>query len=325
MAARAARERALAAAALRLLGSRRLLIATNRGPVTFVTAPDGAVRPRRGSGGLVTALSQVGRHVRVTWLAAALSEGDRRVAADPSLGDRWQADRVRLRLVAVERAAQEAAYGVIANPLLWFLQHQMWNLPERPMIDAATLRAWENGYVPVNRAFAEAALRQFPGDPEPRIMLHDYHLYLAAAEIRRRRPRAIISHFTHIPWPPSSLWQTITPAIRSGIVAGLAASDVVGLQTERYAHNFLRCAESFLPDARVDYRARSVTLPGGHVARVRHYPISIDVEVTRGVAASRASRRHAERLLAGSGEQIIVRVDRLEPSKNILQIGRAHV
>jgi len=313
-------ERALGGAARRLLGDRRLLIATNRGPVTFLPSPDGGVRPRRGSGGLVTALSQVGRHVPVTWLAAALSDADRRVAAHPSLADRWQTDdRQRLRFVALERSAQEAAYGVIANPLLWFLQHQMWNLPERPMIDGSTVRAWESGYVPVNRAFAEAALRETPNDPAPRIMLHDYHLYLAAAEIRRQRPRAVISHFTHIPWPPSSLWQAISPAIRTGIVEGLAASDVVGFQTERYAHNFLRCVESFLPDAAVDYRARSVTLPDGHVARVRHYPISIDVEATRRVAASRAAQRRAAQLLAGSGPQIIVRVDRLEPAKNILR------
>jgi len=320
MPASAPGERALRGAAGRLLGERRMLIATNRGPVTFLPAADGGVRPRRGSGGLVTALSQLGQHLPVTWLAAALSDGDRRVAADPSLAERWQTDdRQRLRFVALERAAQEAAYGVIANPLLWFLQHQMWNLPERPMIDAATMRAWENGYVPVNREFARAVLELSPGDREPRIMLHDYHLYLAATEIRRRRPRAIVSHFTHVPWPPSSLWQAITPAIRTGIVAGLAASDVVGFQTERYAHNYLRCVESFLPDAVVDYRARSVTLPDGHVATVRHYPISIDVAATRRVAASRAARRRAAELLAGSGQQIIVRVDRLEPSKNILR------
>jgi trehalose 6-phosphate synthase len=320
MATAAHGQRALAAAARRLLGQRRLLIATNRGPVTFLGTPDGGVRARRGSGGLVTALGQVERHVPVTWLAAAISEGDRRVAANPSLAERWEADdRQRLRFVAIERSAQDAAYGVIANPLLWFLQHQMWNLPERPMIDAATLRAWEKGYVPVNRAFAEAAVRLSRSDSEPRILLHDYHLYLAPAEVRRLRPRAIISHFTHIPWPPSSLWQAITPEIRTGIVAGLAASDVVGFQTERYAHNFLRSVESFLPDAIVDHRARSVTLPDGHVARVRHYPISIDVEATRRVAASRAARRRAEQLLAGSGQQIIVRVDRLEPAKNILR------
>ena len=75
----------LGAAAAKLLGDRRLIIATNRGPVTFTTAADGSLRPRRGSGGLVTALGQVGRHVPVTWVAAAMSEGDRRAAAEPRL------------------------------------------------------------------------------------------------------------------------------------------------------------------------------------------------------------------------------------------------
>ena len=70
-------ERLLAGAARRLLGDRRLLIATNRGPVTFSLGADGGLRPRRGSGGLVTALSQVGQHVPVTWLAAPFSDGDR--------------------------------------------------------------------------------------------------------------------------------------------------------------------------------------------------------------------------------------------------------
>jgi trehalose 6-phosphate synthase len=312
-------ERLLAGAARRLLGDRRLLIVTNRGPVSFGVGPDGALRARRGSGGLVTALSQVGRHVPVTWLAAPMSEGDRRGIAEPRLIDRALPGEMRLRFTPVERASYDAAYGVIANPLLWFLQHQMWDLPARPMIDAGTLRAWSTGYVPVNEAFAHAVLRQTGRDPEPRVMLHDYHLYLAPEAIRRQRPGALLSHFTHIPWPPSSLWQTITPQIRTAIVRGLAASDVVGFQTERYAHNFLRSAESFLPGARVDHRGRRVLLDDGHVAHVRHYPISIDVDATRRVAASQRARRRAEQLRAAAREQVIVRVDRLEPSKNILR------
>jgi trehalose 6-phosphate synthase len=312
-------ERLLAGAARRLLGDRRLLIATNRGPVSFAVGADGALRARRGSGGLVTALSQVGRHVPVTWVAAPMSEGDRQGIVNPALIDRAMDGEMRLRFTPVERAPYEAAYNVIANPLLWFLQHQMWDLPSRPMIDAGTLRAWDTGYVPINEAFAQAVLRQAGRDPEPRIMLHDYHLYLAPAAIRRARPAALVSHFTHIPWPPSSLWQTITPRIRTAIVEGLAASDVVGFQTERYAHNFLRAAESFLPGARIDHRGRRVMLPDGHVAHVRHYPISIDVEATRTVAGSARARRKAEQLLIGTREQVIVRVDRLEPSKNILR------
>ncbi len=316
-----AHEGALADAATRLLGNRRLLIATNRGPVTFATAADGTLRPRRGSGGLVTALSQVGRHVPVTWVAAAMTEGDRRAAADPKLIAKAQPlEDVRLRFAAIDRPAYEAAYNVIANPLLWFLQHQMWNLPERPVIDAAIMRAWENGYVAVNDDFAEAVLAQAPrSDPSPRIMLHDYHLYLAADPIRRARPGAVLSHFTHIPWPPSSLWQVLAPSMREAICRGLVANDVVGFQTDRYTHNFLRSVESFLPDVRVDYSNGTATRPDGHVAHARSYPISIDVASTRRAAASRAARRRREELLGTAREQIIVRVDRLEPSKNILR------
>src|SRR5918995_1691100 len=310
----------LGAAAAALLGDRRLLIATNRGPVTFASGADGKLRPRRGSGGLVTALGQVGHHVPITWIAAAMSEGDRRAAADPKLlrevgGDD---DAVRLRFASVERTAYEQAYNVVANPFLWFLQHQMWNLPERPVIDAALMRAWERGYVALNEAFARAVLTQVRGDRAPRIMLHDYHLYCAAGPIRRARPHAVLSHFTHIPWPPSSIWQTIAPAIREGIATGLLANDVVGFQTERYAHNYLRMVESFVPGATVDYQTSTVRR-GRRTTHVRSYPISIDVDATRRVAGSRVARRRADQLLSGARERVIVRVDRLEPSKNILR------
>jgi len=310
----------LGAAAAALLGDRRLIIATNRGPVSFATASDGSLRPRRGSGGLVTALGHVGRHVPITWVAAAMSEGDRRAAADPKLlrGVAGEGDSVRLRFATVERSVYEQAYNVIANPFLWFLQHQMWNLPERPIIDASTMRAWERGYVQLNEAFARAVLAQTRGDRSPRIMLHDYHLYLAAEPIRRARPGAVLSHFTHIPWPPSSIWLTIAPPIREAIARGLLANDVVGFQTERYAHNFLRMVESFVPEASVDYEARSVS-HRRRTIHVRHYPISIDVDATRRVASSRAARRRADQLMGGTREQILVRVDRLEPSKNILR------
>jgi len=310
----------LGAAAAALLGDRRLIIATNRGPVTFATGADGRLRPRRGSGGLVTALGQVGRHVPVTWVAAAMSDGDRRAAADPKLLRAASDDdeSIRLRFALVDRSVYEQAYNVIANPFLWFLQHQMWNLPERPVIDAAVMRAWQRGYVALNDAFARAVLAQARGDRRPRIMLHDYHLYIAAEPIRRARPGAILSHFTHIPWPPSSIWLTIAPPIRERIALGLLANDVVGFQTERYAHNYLRMVESFVPDAHVDYE-ESVVRRRRRTTRVRSYPISIDVEATRRIASSRAARRRADQLLGGTREQVIVRVDRLEPSKNILR------
>ncbi|TME29961.1 MAG: trehalose-6-phosphate synthase, partial [Chloroflexi bacterium] len=177
----------LEASAKRLLGHRRLILAANRGPVSFSALADGTLRPRRGSGGVVTALSQVSGHVPLTWVASAMSEADRRAAHSPAALDRAMPhEAVRLRFATVPRSVFEGAYNVIANPLLWFLQHELWNLPERPMIDAATMRAWREGYVPLNRAFADAVLAEVPRrDRSPRIMLHDYHLYLAAEPIRR--------------------------------------------------------------------------------------------------------------------------------------------
>jgi len=310
----------LEAAARRLLDGRRLILAANRGPINFSAAADGTLRPRRGSGGVVTALSQVGGQVPMTWVAAAMGEADRRAATDHALLDRaTPGDDLRLRFATVPRSTFEAAYNTIANPLLWFLQHEMWNLPERPMVGSSTMRAWHEGYVPLNRAFAQAVLDEVPrNDRAPRIMLHDYHLYLAAEPIRAARPGAVISHFTHIPWPPSSIWQVMPPVIREAICRGLLANDVVGFHTARYAHNFLRSVESFIPDTRVDYRRQTVAWEGRTVF-ARAYPISIDVAATRHAAASRAARRRAAELLAQSAEQVIVRVDRMEPSKNILR------
>jgi trehalose 6-phosphate synthase len=314
----------LTAAALRLLGERRLILAANRGPVSFSAGADGTLRTRRGSGGVVTALSQVGEHVPVTWVAATMNDAERRAARNPeALARAMPTGRVRLRLASVERTVYMAAHNVIANPLLWFFQHEMWNLPERPMIDAATMRAWQHGYVPLNEAFAEAILREVArDDPEPRVMLHDYHLYLAATAIRRARPDAILSHFTHIPWPSSSLWLLLPPVIREGIVRGLLANDIVGFQTPRYAYNFLRSVETFVPAAHVDFLSRTV-VHDGRPTRVRVYPISIDVAATRRVAASAAVRRRRVELQATSAERVLVRVDRLEPSKNILRGFRA--
>ncbi len=268
----------------------------------------------------MTALSQVGGHVPMTWVAAAMGEADRRAASDRALlAAATPGDDLRLRFATVPRATFEAAYNVIANPLLWFLQHDMWNLPEQPMVGTATMRAWRDGYVPLNEAFARAVLDEVPrGDRQPRIMLHDYHLYLAAEPIRAARPEAVLSHFTHIPWPPSSIWQVMPPTIREAICRGLLANDVVGFHTARYAHNFLRSVESFIPEATVDYRRQTV-MRDGRMTYVRAYPISIDVAATRRVATSRAARRRAEDLLSQAAEQVIVRVDRMEPSKNILR------
>lgn len=295
---------------------------SNRGPVEYHVSREGQLTEHRGRGGLVTALSAVSHYTGVTWIAAALTEGDRRVAQQRTRRDlaaRTPGEQLNSRFVVIPPDAYRKYYDTISNPLLWFLQHYMWNSPITPDIDETTYDAWHSGYVEVNRQFAEAVLQEIAADePKPFVMLQDYHLYLAAGQIRAQAPGAILQHFTHIPWPAAGYWELLPQFMRQAIFAGLCANDIVGLQTRRYAQNFLHACEFALAEAEIDYNAQTVWYRG-HLTRVRAYPISIDVAEVQRVIRSAPARTYQEQLQRLTGSYTIVRVDRVDPSKNILR------
>ena len=70
-----------------------------------------------------------------------------------------------------------------------------------PNIDPGLHHAWDDGYVPVNRAFADAVLAELDDQSDASVFFHDYHLYLAPRFVRDVRPDASLAHFVHIPWP----------------------------------------------------------------------------------------------------------------------------
>jgi trehalose 6-phosphate synthase len=305
-----------------LLANRALIIAANRAPVTFERADDGGLESQRGGGGLVTALTDLCRQAGdATWIACT------RTAADAE----WQQGCITLesgmevgvQFVSPREAAYEGYYNVIANPLLWFLQHSMWDVPRAPVIDRATWRAWEEGYQAVNCLFAEAIVRQVRANRRPTlVMLQDYHLYLVPRLVRaalRRRERPTILHFVHIPWPGPEYWRILPPAMRQDILNGLCAVDVLGFQTREDGQNFLRTCESFLPHAAVNYRRSRVWFKN-HATHVRDFPISIDVEALRRLAASPEVDEHGVEVQDIVGDRkLILRIDRIEPSKNIIR------
>lgn len=308
------------------LAGRRLVLASNRGPVEYQVAEDGRLQARRGSGGVVTALSSLSRYVEVEWIASAMGEGDRqasRGAAEGRLKVPLAEESLYLRFVVTPRNVYHKYYSVVCNPIIWFLQHYMWNTPRSPNIDSMVYDAWEKGYVSVNETFARAVIEAADRDAVPPVvMLNDYHLYLAGDFIRRQRPDLIIQHFTHIPWPSRSYWQLLPDYMRQPIHRGLCAVDIVGLQTDRDVDNFLHCCQAFIKDAEVDFRDQEIRL-NGRTVQVRAYPISIDVNGLNRLQALPAVADYENRLRPLYGEQTIVRVDRAEPSKNILRGFRA--
>ncbi len=308
-----------------LLDGRTLIIASNRGPVTFTLEEDGSFSSRKGSGGVVTAVSAIARNRQPVWIAAAMTEGDRARAelaqqnGEGLISPPGDAPEFRLRFVVPTAESYHSYYNEISNPLLWFLQHYLWDTPRSPDITAATWKAWHEGYVAVNRLFAEEILAACSHcEQPPVIMLQDYHLYLCAGFIREQDPEAIIQHFVHIPWPDPDYWRLLPMTMRRSILEGMLGNDIVGLQTPSHARSFMYTCEAYVPGASVDYAGFSVEW-NGRRTDVRSYPISVDTAAVRRAAYSKEARSHDRYLPNHWNEFTVLRVDRAEPSKNIVR------
>ena len=300
---------------------RKLIVVSNRGPVTY-SSENGERVTRRGGGGLVTALRGLVAHHDVTWIASAMSEEDRAVAAggavEESLGN---GSTVRLRLVAHDEAAYDWFYNVVSNPVLWFLQHYLWELAYTPSVDIALKNAWAEGYARVNEGFADAVVDELELDPEVPVFFHDYHLYLAPRLVRERVPDALLGHFVHIPWPQPDYWHVLPEAMRRAVHEGLLANDVIGFHADRWRINFLRSARD-LTGAESDF-VEHVARHNGRRSLVSVHPISVDPAEFEEMARSDDVLAAERELVERRPEQLILRVDRTDPSKNIVRGFRA--
>jgi trehalose 6-phosphate synthase len=303
---------------------RKLLVVVNRAPVAYARAEDGARVAGRGGGGVVTALGGLLAHHDVTWVASAMSEEDRAVASEqdgPFVEETADGAAYRLRLVAHEPAAYDRFYNLLANPTLWFLQHYLWGLGSAPDFGPELHEAWRGGYVPVNEALAAAALEELNREPDAAVLFHDYHLYLAPRLVREARPGVVTSHFVHIPWPEPDYWHALPSELRLAVHGGLLANDVVGFHTERWRRAFLLAVERLL-GARVDRDAGTVE-HRGHVTRVVAHPIGVDPAEFDRLREDPAVLEHEVALAALRPRQLVLRVDRIDPSKNIVRGFRA--
>jgi trehalose 6-phosphate synthase len=308
-----------------MAGRRKLIVVSNRGPVTFSRGPNGERIARRGGGGLVTALRSLVSHHDVTWIASAMTDEDR-VAVEEAGGaavDESSRDGspFRLRLVAHDEAAYDWFYNVVSNPMLWFLQHYLWELAYTPSLDLAFQNAWDAGYRRVNEGFAEAVLEELEAEPSAAVFFHDYQLYLAPRFVRERAPDALLAHFIHIPWPQTDYWHVLPGSIRREVHEGLLANDVIGFHTERWRLNFLR-ASSDLAGASCDF-AEGTAAFDDHTSLVTVHPISVNPAEFDELAQSDGVLAAEQDLIERRPEKLVLRVDRTDPSKNIVRGFRA--
>ena len=297
----------------------RFVIVSNRGPVTFSRSESGERGYSRGAGGLVTALNAVSRRRQeAVWIASAQSEEDARVAEE-SLEEPYKVEDLKIVLVEHDEESYDLMYNHLANPLLWFVQHGLYDLPYKPELGEDTQRAWEDGYVVISENFAEAvgSTLEAIGGEEPVILVHDYQLYMVPHALRERLgDDPFISLFVHIPWPDPETWRVLPRYVREGALRSLLEANVVAFHTEGYARNFVRTAQEVLGVKTNE--GEGVIHLGDREVWVRAYPISIDPSEFEELAQSEEVLE-GEELVKNLAGKLLLRVDRMDLSKNIVR------
>jgi trehalose 6-phosphate synthase len=276
--------------------SEDLVLVSNRGPVSF-RREGGRLVGRQGSGGLVSGLAPLVQGAGATWIAAAMSDADREAASDGTV----DVDGLRFRALALDPARYRMAYDVVSNATLWFLNHRLFDLPRRPRIDRRWREAWD-AYRHINRSFAEAVMAEAP--PGAIVLVQDYHLALVGTWLAQDRPDLRAVHFTHTPFCDPVDLRVLPDAVAEELLVGMSSHRACGFHTPRWAAAFEACCESVLG-----------TRPTTFVA-----PLAPDRENLVAVAESEACAQAAAELDQQVGDhRMILRVDRIELSKNLLR------
>lgn len=276
---------------------RPVVLVSNRGPVTFTRRDDGQLTAKRGAGGLVSGLAPLVAGTGATWVAAAMTDGDREAAEAGVI----EAEGMRVRTLAIDPDAYRMAYDVVCNATLWFLHHSLFDLARQPRFDARWREAW-SAYREVNAVFADALADEAPEGAA--VLVQDYHLGLVAERLAERRRDVAIVHFSHTPFCPPDLIRVLPGGVGGELLAGMAAARACGFHTTRWADRFTACCRSVLG-----------TSPRTFVA-----PLAPDPDDIRGVAASPACDAELAALDEHlGGRKLILRVERVELSKNLLR------
>ncbi|MBT2427895.1 alpha,alpha-trehalose-phosphate synthase [Streptomyces sp. CB00316] len=272
----------------------QVLVASNRGPITYTLGEDGTLDAKRGGGGLVSGLSAVDDKL---WVCAALGDGDRE-AVRRGVGEPG------VRMLDIDAEVHADAYNGIANSVLWFVHHLLYQTPVEPVFDAEFRRRWAS-YETYNRAFAQALAEE--AGTGAAVLVQDYHLALVPGMLRELRPDLRIGHFSHTPWAPVDYFRLLPDDIGEQLLRGILGADRAAFLTRRWADAFISCCTEILG--------------GTGRTRIGVHGLGADADFLRrrSQEADVDERMEALREQVGEGRKTIVRVDRTELSKNIVR------
>lgn len=274
-----------------------MIVVSHRGPERF-QREGGEFTRVRGAGGVVSALLPSLAGTDATWVAAAMDDDDRAAvvsgaAVSPDLD---------LHLLALDPQIHDLHYDVISNSLLWFLHHGLFDLSRRPILDRRFAEAWD-AYRSVNQAFADEVAST--ADQGATVLVHDYHLALVPGMLAAARPDLRQVFFQHTPHCGPTSVRVLPSEAASALLRSMAAAPA-GFHVPRWADAFSACHRLIVgtPPAAPAFTA----------------PLGIDPEALDASASSDEVATEMRNLAERTGDRkVILRVDRIEPAKNILR------
>jgi trehalose 6-phosphate synthase len=279
------------------VGLADLVVVSNRGPLTFRLGDEGKPEYSGPAGGLAGTLREVFEGKKATWVSCAMGEADRAAASSGLMAD----PELDLVMVDPDPETYKMAYQVVANATLWFAHHHLFDAPRRPKMDFRFRQAWD-GYREVNGLFADAI--DLSAEQGAAVLVQDYHLTLVPGILAERRPDLKLVHFTHTPFADPDILRMLPTDVASEMLAAMAGARACGFHTGRWEAGFLECCSSF----------------GIAPPRTFYSGLSPDADRLRARAAKDQVSKAGNRLQGLVGDRAcVVKVDRVEPSKNLLR------
>ncbi len=296
-----------------------IILASDRGPVTFVRADAGLVaHPRSGS---VTAILDAAARsmpgTRTSWVALSTSPHDRDALDTGAFARQAAVAGYKYEPIVIGDREYRDYYAEAGARMLWMAHHSLWQdiavLRSGPQPAPPRLDAFTGAYQRVNRRFAEKIAAETSAGTL--VLLHDYQLATAPGFLREAWPRLPVAHFTHTPFADPDALAHLPGEVGDELLAGMLGADLLGFQCREWAENFLDCcARSGYPVNRnEDYIDGS-----SHRTFVRCYPAPTDAAALARESGSPGVLEW-ERRLGLAGVKNIVRIERMDPSKNVVR------
>ncbi len=273
----------------------RVILVSNRLPVTIRRSRGSEQTLDMSAGGLVTGLAPLHAKSNGVWIGHP--------GENPNAKTLEELEKRRLVPVDVPTREYRSYYEGYSNTALWPLFHYF---VERGEFDPAQFEAYRS----VNERFADKVASI--AEPDDLIWVHDYQLMLLPEMLRQRVPSARIGFFLHIPFPSSETFRVLPQ--RTQILRGLLGADLIGVHTYEYAENLQRSFRRLLGIETV----RGALRYSGRSVRIQSHPIGIDTDEMRAAAFSKKADHELVELKRRIGDrQVVLGIDRLDYTKGL--------